>query len=442
MTAMFDSCRKVLCQSGVACLSVVAVWLLLSEGRAVETDNDKNVEQIKGDDRIAVLRFLAAHNEANYRKIQTWRGKYHFVERFPYKMSLPAKDAKSPPLTRDVLMIREGTAEFVLDMAADKLWSDCQEDPSKTRFLSLDGKEEFKPSHPFPFKKKEILTADRWTQLSDVPYGPLPEHPEDPHRVRQTSSRLARRDVLQPNERFRDPTDRLDPRRFYSTGTVLVWESLGHYSIRALTGEDGEEVRAWVSRTLEISKSGPPGVREYKITKRLRESGRPVDEKETAMTITRFAEKDQYLPIEHKFLSKEGMLHQYRSWIYQRINDILIPKEFHITFNETSNGKLISDRHLRFIDGVLNEPLPDEDAFSIDRLGLTKGERLEDKVENRLYVSDGNKLVPASEYSATARSKHSNKSWLLAIGSGFLLITLAIFWVRRRLRSPKSREGT
>jgi hypothetical protein len=260
----------------------------------------KAVEQIKGDERITVLRFLAAHNEANYRKIQTWRGKYHFIDRFPQQIQLAAKKKSSPQQfeMRDMTTIREGTVEFALDMASDKLWSEYREDESKTRFLSLDGKEAITPLDNSPVIEKEILTADRLTKHPNVKYGPLPQHPDDPNHMRNTSSRLARRDAYRPSERRRDLDKRLDPRRFYSTGTVPVWEELNAH-IKALTGGDGAERRGRVSGALEVTKSGTPGEYEYKVTMRYFSGPSKEDDRKLPLDVTRFTEENQYLPTEH-----------------------------------------------------------------------------------------------------------------------------------------------
>jgi hypothetical protein len=434
-------CQRNLRPFSFVCVGTIALLQFISGSRTAWTADDKTVEQIQGDERIEVLRFLASHNEANYRKIETWRGKYHFIDRLPQKIQLAIKQKSSPQQfeMRDVIMIREGTMEFALDVAADKLWSEYQEDASKTKFLSLDGREEITPNNYQPVNEKEILTADRLTKLSDMRYGPLPHHPDDPNHVRKSSSRLARVEAYGRGERIRDLGERLDPRRFYSTGTVPMWEKLNS-GIRALTGGDGAERRELVSRYKKIIKSGLPGEREYKVTMRYF-SGPTKEEQKFPLEVTRFAEQNQYLPIEYILFRQEGgHIHQYRSWIYQNTNGALIPKEFHLIFNGLEDGKLILDRHLRFVEGVLNEPLPEE-TFSTDHLGLTKGERLEDKVENRLYVSVGDKLLPAPQYAAAiASEKYSAWWWLLVWFSGALLIALASLWVRRRLRSLNSEK--
>lgn len=414
-----------------------ALLLIFSAGSASRADEDKPVEQIKGDARIEVLRFLAAHNEANYRKIETWRGKYHFVDRFPQRIQLADKKVPVRQQMRDVITILEGTAEFALDMDSDKLWSECKEDGAKTKFLSLDGKEAITPRVHRPVDMKVIAEADRVTKLSNIKYGPLPEHPEDPHHVRKTSARLARRDAYRPLERLRDLGDRLDPRRFYSTGTSLEWEEL-RLHVKALTGGDGEEVRARVDRVTEVEKIGSPGTMEYKITMRYFTGG-PKDEEGLAWDVTRFAEIAQYLPIEHTLFTRTGKIHEHRSWIYQSLDGVLIPKEFHLTINEARKGELELDRHLKFVEGFLNEPLP-EDTFSTDHLGLTKGERLEDKIENRLYVSDGTSLLPASDSAVRKQVRHSRR-WILACINGFLFIALVAFLLRRHIRWPKKKEG-
>src|SRR5438105_4379435 len=84
-------------------LAVAMASCLVSGIDAFGADEEKAVE-VAGAERIAVLRFLAARNRANYQKIETWRGKYSSIERFPQKLQLAPKpgkpaedDADSPP---------------------------------------------------------------------------------------------------------------------------------------------------------------------------------------------------------------------------------------------------------------------------------------------------------------------------------------------------------
>jgi hypothetical protein len=84
-------------------LAVAIASSLLSGVDAFGADEQKAVE-VAGDERIAFLRFLAARNQANYQKIETWRGKYSSIERFPQKLQLAPKpgkpaeeEADSPP---------------------------------------------------------------------------------------------------------------------------------------------------------------------------------------------------------------------------------------------------------------------------------------------------------------------------------------------------------
>jgi len=441
-----NSCQRLFFWSVSACVGAGIVVLILFGNRMILAADDKNVEQIKGDERIAVLRFLAAHNEANYRKIETWRGKYHFIDRFPEKIQLASKQKKPPQQfeERDVIAIREGTVEFALDIAADKLWSEYQEDGSKARFLTLDGKEKITPLKYAPADEKQILTADRLTKLrADIKFGPLPEYSDDPHHMRKTSSRLAQQDNYRVHERISDLVMRLDPRRFYSTNNAYpVYKELSNFA-DALMGGYGVEERERVSRVLEIDKDGAPGAREYKVTMRFF-TRRPEDEQGLQTEIIRFREQNDFLPIEQTYYAKEGgKIHQHRSWIYQRTNGVFIPKEFHITIYSLGSDTLTLDRHLRFVEGVLNEPLS-ANTFALDHLGLERGDRLEDKVEKKLYVSDGNKLLPAEQFTADTKQPTRNHSsrWFVWLNVGLLSAVLS-FWIARwYLRFPKLRGGS
>jgi hypothetical protein len=437
MAIHHNSCQRSQFLLSLACIGSVAALSLVPGGSRADTGDGKTVEQIKGDKRIEVLRFLASRNESNYRKIETWRGKYHFVDRSPKRIEI-AKDKKTEPQQierRDVMAIREGIVEFALDMSSDKLWSEYQEDASKAKFLSLNGKETITPHSYHPVVAKQILTSDRLTKLrSDLQFGPLTEYPDDPHHVQQTSSRLAQQDAYRLHERISDLDMRLDPRRFYSTNNAFpVYKELSNF-VLSLTGEYGAEERERVSRVLEVAKGGAPGAHEYKVTMRFFTNG-PEDEKGLQTEVIRFEEQSGFLPIEQTYYAKEGgRVCQHRSWIYQRTDEVLVPKEFHITIYSFDTDRLVLDRHLQFVEGVLNEPLL-ESTFSTDHLGLERADRLEDKVEKRLYISDGNKLLAAEQY-AIATKKHPER-WFLWLNGSLLLAALTVWLGRRHLRSRK-----
>jgi hypothetical protein len=428
-------------------LAVAIAPCLVSGVDAFGADEEKAVE-VAGAERIAVLRFLAARNQANYQKIETWRGKYGSIERFPQKLQLAPKSGKpagdeagSPPEIeiRDVIAFREGLVEFALEMAGDKLWSDYKENASKARFLLADRKELITPLAYTPAVEKQILTADRLTTLSGHKvYGPLHDQPNDPHHQQNTSSKLAVRNGYRAEERNVDLGLRLDPRRFYYLGSPQpVFEELELYA-KSLEGAYGAEAQARTSNLTRITRLGGPGKREYTVTSQF-VSGRPEDEKGLDTQNSRFAEESGFLPVEQTYTSGgDRTVLQRRTWVYQRTAGIWIPQSFRFTSVGRGSTSPASERLLTCLEAVLNEELPAE-TFSVDRLGLAKGDRLVDKVEQSLYVSDGNSLTLVGYSQPPRPASRWAPSLMLGIGACVLALVGAVIWrtFRRRAKSVR-----
>lgn len=408
-------------------------------------------DPVTGSDRIEVLKMIIARNEANRRKIETWQGTYRFVDRFPQKIRIqhdPEKrgDAKSQQAVgnvemRDVIMIREGLAKMALDVAGDRIWTDFKEDSSKTRVLHPDTKEVIsKPEGYVGYEQRTVLVPDsELTLLPNVQFGPLTDIEGDPLQVSSDKlGRLAERRAFSRTLKLNDTDEIVDPRNFYKEGDKYIGEVLT-MSLDGLFGKYGEEVRTWMDQRTKVRKSGVAGALQYEVTQQYRNSSEPELDAIGLFTQTiRYSERDGFLPIEDCKLSRSGEPHMTRSWKYQQTDGIFVPSEYHYTFNRfkepgiNKGAILVLDRHLVLVEAKLNDRLPEE-LFAPEGLKLEKGDRLLDRIEQKLLVHDGARLVPASEYVGT----HPRKTgWFLWLNVAVCIGLVAIFvWRRRRARA-------
>jgi len=404
-------------------------------------------ERVPDEKRAEVLRFLAARNEANYRKIETWKGSYRFVDRFPHR-AIPAEllsrqktaDAKRSappnPHVQKLFLIREGVIEFAVDTAADRYWVSYREDGSKARLVTPDGKETRKPSPGYaPLARMAVVTADSAIEtLPDVKFGPLPDFPEDPLRLGGKSGRLAERKVLPDYLRISDSTEIIDPRRFYAVGPRLLWQELPGYADQ-LDGKFGAEATAIARRDFSVARTGAPGNEEYLVRFKYTARGFTPRIPGQPTAVFRFCESAGFLPVEHTWYEPTGEVRSYRSWIYQEVDGIRIPKEFHFTMNgEAGDSRwtpLILDRHLVLAETRLNERIPAE-QFSIEGVELAKGDRFVDRIEQKLYVHEGRELIPAAEYDPATAGGLRKRTGMYVLGASVLVMAFVGAMIARR----------
>lgn len=407
-------------------------------------------DPVTGSDRIEVLKMIIARNEANRRKIETWQGTYRFVDRFPQRIRIqhdPDKhsDAKAQQAVgnveeRDVIMIREGLAKMALDVAGDRIWTDFQEDSSKTQLIQPDEKEVIsRPKGYLGYDQRTVLVPDsELVFLPNVKYGPVTDIEGDPLQVSSDKlGRLAERRAFSRTLKLNDTDEIVDPRNFYKEGDKYIGELLT-MSLDALLGKYGEEERTWIDQHTKVSRSGVAGALQYKVTQQYRNSSAPeLDAIGLFTQAVRFSERDGFLPIEDCKLGISGEPQMTRSWRYQQTNGILVPSEYHYTFNRFKQPRisrgaiLVLDRHLVLVEAKLNDRLPEE-LFGPEGLKLEKGDRLLDRIEQKLLVHDGARLVPGRQYSESQQRKTGWFLWL-SVAAGIVLIAISV-WRRRRAR--------
>jgi len=429
--------------------ALLAAALLASVANASFAPAD---EAVTGDDRIAVLKMLAARNEANCRKIETWKGTYRFIDRLPGKMDVPLVPPKpgegkpgvmpATPEQREVFMIREGLVDMALDVAGDRLWTDFREDASKTQVLDPSTRQSIrKPEYYQGRQQRTVVTPDSEIEFKpNVKYGAVAGVQDDPVRLSgDNPGRLAERKAYGPTLKAIQIHAIVDPRNFYKDGRNSLWQLLSQ-DADALLGKFGDETRAWLDQHTKITKRGAPGALEYEVMNQYRTSEPDLDAMGLPTSITTYSERNGFLPVEKRKLGRSGEVNLVRSWRYRDVDGILVPAEYHYTFNAFKDQKmdkgafLVLDRCLLLVEAKLNGPLPNE-LFGPEGMKLERGDRLIDQIEQKLYVHDGRGIVPAEMYLKSPRWKGRWLLWANAV----LLIAVATFlvwkWRSRRSRT-------
>jgi hypothetical protein len=406
-------------------------------------------EAVTGDERIAVLKMLAARNEANFRKIETWKATYRCIDRSPGTIDVVQPPGKpgdaiasvpAKPEQREVFMIREGLVDIALDVAGDRLWTDFREDASKTQALDPRTKETVKkPDYYQGYQQRTVVTPDSEIEFRpNVKFGAVPDVQVDPVALSGGNpGRLAERKAYGPTLKSNQTGAIIDARHFYMEGRSYIWEHL-NINVDALLGKYGNDTRAWFDQHTKIIRRGAPGALEYEVTNQYH--GDPqLDAIGLPTSITTYSERNGFLPVEKRKLGRSGELNLVRSWRYRQVEGILVPAEYRYTLNAFKDGKtdkgafLVLDRHLLLVEAKLNGPLPAE-LFGPDGMKFQRGDRLIDRIEQKLYVHDGRAIVPAETYCESPRWKGR---WLLCanIVVSIAVATLLVWrWRLRRAR--------
>ena len=95
-----------------------------------------------------------------------------------------------------------------------------------------------------------------------------------------------------------------------------------------------------------------------------------------------------------------GKPEQTRRCSFREVEGIFIPSEFeykHFRWADVEEAYLTLHRRFTLKEVQVNEPL-EPGVFEIENLGLEYGDRMVDRIENRLTVFDGKQFVPAEQF--------------------------------------------
>jgi hypothetical protein len=95
-----------------------------------------------------------------------------------------------------------------------------------------------------------------------------------------------------------------------------------------------------------------------------------------------------------------GKPEQTRRCTFREVEGVFIPSEFEckrFRWADVEEGYLTEHRRYTLKEVRVNEPL-EPGAFEIETLGLEYGDRMVDRIENRLTVFDGERFVPADQF--------------------------------------------
>jgi hypothetical protein len=321
------------------------------------------------EDKIRVLEMLAARSKANYEKIKTWTGAYHYMYReqlsAEYLAHFPALHGKVEPL----ILEHDFKVDFALNTASGNIYRDTT--TRNSRYFKVATNEPATGPGTAP-DTRSIVTANDYLVFSRD-YSIRSFVPGAPG-VRNRHYAVSR-PVKEAGSGEFWPTD---PRAFYlrdsrvssalATVPGLWWEA--DWEARWLRGESGQDELKELGKRLTISQAkGPGGIWYWQQT-----HGKPGPG--DLYIIRVWSPQAGYNPVlDYSAHDKpDGKLGHRRQWQWKRFDDTYLPDAYkQISFLDDGTLSMQCDAKLE--DCLLNNPLKPH-QFDYEGLGLVDGDEI------------------------------------------------------------------
>jgi len=343
---------------------------------------------VPSEERAQVLEMLAARSKANYEKIKTWKGSYHYL----YREQLSAKFLASFPTLQgkveSLVLEHDFDVDFALDNVSGSIYRNANTRDS--RYFKVATNEPAKGPGTAP-DTRSIVTANEYLVLTPK-FSSIPSQVPGPPGVRNRHYAVSR-----PVKEARSELWVTDPREFYLArpayssvfGTVQGLWSSAEQQARILRGESKV-----LGKALTICQAeGPDGLWYW-------EQGHGKFGTREIYNIRVWSPQAGYNPVldYSSFDKPDGKLEHRLEWQWNRFDDPYLPSAYkQISFLDDGSLSMQCDATLE--DCVLNKPL-DPHQFDYEGLGLKDGDEVmnsTDTVDSIRYMLRNGKLVKAKD---------------------------------------------
>ena len=313
-------------------------------------------------ERVRVLEMLAARSKANYEKIKTWSGSYHYLYReqldAKFLASLPAMRGKVEPLIYE----HDFHVDFAVDTALGSIYRETT--TRKSRYFKVASNEPAEGPGSIA-DARSIVTSNEYLVFSrdySIPsFVPGPPGKRNRHYA-----------VSRPVKEARDELFRTDPREFYLENSAVLYApgredglwSRADGEATILRGEAGE-----FGKTLTISQAEGPGGLWY-----WEQNGKPGPGE--LYNIRVWSPQAGYNPVlDYSSYDKpDGRLGHRIEWQWTRFDDTYLPAAYkQISFLD--DGTLSTQCDATLEECALNKPLRPH-QFDYEGLGLVDGDEI------------------------------------------------------------------
>jgi hypothetical protein len=358
--------------------------------------------------RLEVLKFLAAENEANFRKIRTWRGHIRLEDAVdlgdsPGESNGAAADAAERPAPPAM----PASIDFVANLASHSLYTSYVREPAGER----------EPGTHL-FAQRSVVTPVHFLHLDpNGNVGKLEEQATVPGLP--VIGRVAYREETHHAERLMSYSSVVDPQRFFWSSPLPTYEALRGYATRL------EETGDFPVTIAKLEGDGPAV---YFVTVGSGMHGHGSNRKPARVVTQRLEGSAAFNVTSRVQASGDGQTLEEAEVEYARVDGVFVPTTYHLRKFHRHGGVQL-ERKFVFVDQEVNKPV-EPSTFTFAHLGLQDGERVVDKLEGGLRIyKKGHLIDPNAPSGAATNSKRRQGAPFSAATSRFPLIILALVGV-------------
>ena len=385
------------------CIAAMSTAFLRADDAAPD-DVAKYGRKLNDEERLAALDLMVKEMKANYEKIRTWNGEYHFIvgnrdfRNDPSKSEyLPPPPGSPPKLNQGDIAIGEdaggghwkfscGKLAFALAPPQGKYHAFIHANEPDCYLDVATGFEGFatRANRPQRLVKDYVVTPEAgfiYHVTSSFPQ--IPGFPDVESVTRQGGrGRLFER--RKPDEM--SDGDYVDLPGFFYSCNFPPWK-ICEFTAAALRGERGEKIREMskVGYAMYVNNESPPTYTE--VNRYPNHESVRVYDGNAAFYIVKLRD------VTEKLRSEQTIE-------YRRAGGIFIPETFKHATHELKDGDFLPVRNVLYelLSTKINGDIP-ETEFGLEQFDLKYGERMLDRKEKKLFVyNDELGFVPAEDF--------------------------------------------
>jgi len=357
--------------------------LVLSAGYGAAIAEDRPRVPVDSGQHIEVLRFLAAENEANYRRLRTWKG--HIRLEDTVDSGGPTEGgpngAPTAPDERSTPPAMPAGVDFAANLSSHSLYTTYVREPGG----------ELAPGTRV-FAQRSVVTPVHFLHMDpNANVGELEEQANLPGFP--VVGRVAYRDDTEHAERLMSYWTVVNPQRFFWSSPLPTYQALRGYAARL------EEKRDF-PLTIEKLDGDPPV---YFVAVGYGMYGDAANRKPVRVVTQRFEVSTGCNVTSRVQATADGHTLEEADVEYALVDGIFVPTTFHLR-KFYRNGEAQFERKVVFVDQVVNKPV-EPSTFTFAHLGLKDGERVVDRIDGGLRIyKQGHLIDPNASIDAATNS--------------------------------------
>jgi hypothetical protein len=437
--------------------SIVSLVAQFSQ-RLTAADNKaaarRNVpDLISATERAGVLSLIEGSFKSNYGMIHTWEGTYRFIKKTRVNDGPSFVGSSGPPRRKlqPAWLESAGTLRFFVDQSTNSLFTSFEADgPSAVVDLETGQpvKSEKTNVRVGTLFQESILTPEHY-----LTFDPLSVHPDPPNFPPVPTKRIGRmaiRDARKEADQFRF-SHVLDPRIIvYGTGTD-VYGDMWDLNLEALLGHRSAKEQSLLNKNLSIREEETKNGARFVVTIKYDYSGRDTNPApENAFTEVLIVDPAvRYNVTKTTMTGKRGTLYRTTKVDYRLISDVFIPSHFEETIKDETTTEDSAALELVLGTCTINVPI-DAARFSVKEFKLNEGDRLWDKLENKLFVMHDGQFVNSATIkpvinvpgpSGSTVTPTGPRKMLLVLNTAFIVLLCGFALFRYRKQRQARREN-